>query len=277
MIDLPTLYELRQRMNRLRKPVQKIFQTEFLKRVSAEATTAIDRLALGEKVFARHGISQTILSDAMWEAEERNRKIKKTGLRDPEYDFSCELEIIPIPDKILVQVFCENIAVNNLIARQKYLLPYSYWNNTDPDESCTTKEWNQRERDWNKALPGIGIPSQNGFMAQLNYPSPFLGFPSITDVLMHIPTIDRRVEHMANTLAWNTMTNRMLRKEKPKTHEEKMRLCMNALWAVRDTPEGQKLLKEKKIFVANKISLNITKEHLEQQLDPLPKKQSINT
>ena len=39
---------------------------------------------------------------------------------------------------------------------------YGYWNNTDRPEEITIKEWEKRESDWNKALPGPGITARCG-------------------------------------------------------------------------------------------------------------------
>lgn len=47
--------------------------------------------------------------------------------------------------------------------------PYGYWDNTDPDEDVTAREWRQRESDWKKALgPKMNMsPSEAGTSIQL--------------------------------------------------------------------------------------------------------------
>lgn len=40
--------------------------------------------------------------------------------------------------------------------------PWGYWNNTDPDENCSAREWGQRKRDWERAYPGYQAPCEIG-------------------------------------------------------------------------------------------------------------------
>lgn len=40
--------------------------------------------------------------------------------------------------------------------------PWGYWNNVDPDENCSAREWGQRKRDWERAYPGYQAPYEIG-------------------------------------------------------------------------------------------------------------------
>lgn len=67
--------------------------------------------------------------------------------------------ILPYGDRDLSQKFLEMTGAR----------PYGYWDNTDPDEDVSAKEWRQREKDWKKAFgPKMAMtPSEAGTTIQL--------------------------------------------------------------------------------------------------------------
>lgn len=267
MKDVPTLYELRKRVSRLRSVVQEEFFNLYTKKVAVLACSIIDDLSLNKSVYSEE-YPNSIWSEAHKQVEDRNRHIQKTKERNPSYDFHCELEIIPIKNKIMVMVFCEQPRIIEIIARQKYLKYYGYWNNTDPDERCSEKEWNQRKKDWNEALPGIGIPSENGFNVQLHAPYFLLPEDFIERLLRIAPSYEDRIENKAFKMAWNKMTEIEIKKMKTNDINENLRLCTKALQLVRSTPQGQRILKQCRKKVSNSISPIITEEMLKVELYP---------
>jgi hypothetical protein len=45
---------------------------------------------------------------------------------------------------------------------------YGYWDNSDPENGVTDAEWEQREKDWDAALPyEDAVPSYRGFTATI--------------------------------------------------------------------------------------------------------------
>ena len=64
---------------------------------------------------------------------------------------------------------------------EKYgIKDYEYWNNTDKPDEISNREWNQREKDWDKALPGLGVPAQFGIVVNnFIYPEDYLNFFTI--------------------------------------------------------------------------------------------------
>lgn len=84
-------------------------------------------------------------------------------------NFDLSVGIYPIGDKVLGLPFCGPAAQE---AQEAFFaLPeisqYPYWDCTDPDESVSPEEWEQRKLDWDKALPGIGIPRECGVTLKL--------------------------------------------------------------------------------------------------------------
>lgn len=80
-----------------------------------------------------------------------------------EFDLKSEVWIFPIENKTLGMTFIKNKAIYDAFMALPEVSEYAYWNNVDQPENLSEEEWDLRERDWNEALEGIGIPSENGF------------------------------------------------------------------------------------------------------------------
>jgi len=81
---------------------------------------------------------------------------------------------------------------------------YGYWDNTDPDENCTEKEWAERHRLWHKS--GICDQGANmcGFMIEGTNSLDSIPFGiSAADVLekVHERPFEKRIKHIAKELA----------------------------------------------------------------------------
>lgn len=66
---------------------------------------------------------------------------------------------------------------------EKYgIKDYEYWNNTDKPDEISDREWNRRGRDWDKALPGLGVPAESGIVvSNFIYPDNYLNFFTIVE------------------------------------------------------------------------------------------------
>lgn len=51
---------------------------------------------------------------------------------------------------------------------------YGYWDNSDPDPKCSNREWSERKREWDYALPGPGVPANCGFTLETQEPVYYL-------------------------------------------------------------------------------------------------------
>jgi len=104
----------------------------------------------------------------------RALEIKRSNLSDPVVDFSAEICFIPIENKMLAITYWEHREYTKAWQSLTNVKYYGYWNNTDQDEDCSDEEWKQREEDWGKALPGIGVPALVGFnIVVLDYSLPY--------------------------------------------------------------------------------------------------------
>lgn len=82
-------------------------------------------------------------------------------------DFEAKLGIYPVDGKILGLPCINNSAMKEAFMQMPGIMPYPYWNCTDKDEAVSHEEWEQRKKDWDMALPGIGVPRESGMAIEL--------------------------------------------------------------------------------------------------------------
>jgi hypothetical protein len=98
-------------------------------------------------------------------------EIKKSNLRSPFYDVSFEAVILLVPPPrkdILVITYTEDRDMEAAWKRTTGVEFFGYWDNTDPDESCSEKEWAYRGNAWAAALGGDfrDSPGKSGMTVQ---------------------------------------------------------------------------------------------------------------
>lgn len=110
------------------------------------------------------------MSSARWWFMKSVREIRRTNLRDPLVDFDFEVVVFPLRTKFLGTYYCEQEDLVDLLSSQDWFEPYYYFDNADRPEEVTKKEWDQRRRDWDKALAYGDVPANVGFCLKLSDP-----------------------------------------------------------------------------------------------------------
>lgn len=95
----------------------------------------------------------------------------------PLIDCSAEIIFIPTKNAIFALTFWEhgNKVYDSIWSRQPEVKYWGYWNNTDKPREISKKIWEERRKDWETCLPGVGIPTDSGFSFRLvnnNLPLP---------------------------------------------------------------------------------------------------------
>lgn len=111
-----------------------------------------------------------------------HKKIKLTGQREPQFDFGCELCLIPTNDSILAIIYTEQSSYKTCWESQPGVISYSYYNNCDPPEGITRSQWKLREKEWMTALEdkhpgGVGLnfdPICERFPSSLQDAGPYI-------------------------------------------------------------------------------------------------------
>jgi len=196
-----------------------------------------------------------------WGVAERVEKTKKSLKRDTEYDLDVSFVLMPIRGKVLALFYAEQDAYREAWESFPEVQPYPYWDNTDPDESVTEKEWNQRERDWKKAWKR-GVAAENGFVVECFLRRPFITPGSMLNL---VPPFEKRVRKLAK----NAVLHRKLQEEHNKDPQQ---AGFPLFWKAIDwinTEEGQKALEEEKARIAALIPKTITTDILEMKIQDL--------
>jgi hypothetical protein len=90
-------------------------------------------------------------------AGERNRR---NFVRENEI----ALGVSSAPDGNLLGLLFGGSMTRKLFMDSGIAIPYGYWDNTDPDETATEEEWEQRKKDWSHVLlDDSGVPSNEMF------------------------------------------------------------------------------------------------------------------
>jgi hypothetical protein len=102
-----------------------------------------------------------------------NNTVRKTSAAvftydsESDADFDVSLVVIPIDDKILCMPYANHGVLYDALTNRSELSDYGYWNNTDKPKDISESEWEQRKHDWDKALPRIGVPKENGIVLHI--------------------------------------------------------------------------------------------------------------
>lgn len=103
--------------------------------------------------------------------------ISSEELINSDYDYSCSMTIHPLKNKTLLLLFSQKKEYNKLFGewdeegeiytknKFDFIDEYIYYNNTDKPKKISTKKWETREEDWDKAI-GYKAPSSTGMIAE---------------------------------------------------------------------------------------------------------------
>jgi len=165
---------------------------------------------------------------------DKANEIKKTNLRDPFYDVSFEAVILrgPPPRKdLLVIIYTEDRYMESAWKRTPGVEFFGYWDNTDPDESCSEKEWAYRRKAWSEALGSDfrDSPGKSGMTVQaipIGW-SPMMGMyghklGTAKKIALALEekgmTLDDRAKRIANARLVGLRVQRALKKVPKKDH-----------------------------------------------------------
>jgi len=122
-------------------------------------------------------------------------------MRDPILDWSFEMTFHPLAcGKILGITYTEQPDFQQAWLDKWFVEEYFYFDNTDKPEAITDADWEQRERDWEEALPGVIAPSMAGFTATISTLD--MPFASLQLIQSNWPTIEERAHDMTKEVMY---------------------------------------------------------------------------
>jgi len=234
LFDTTDLRKIRKYLMDFQKELEPVITAGITKWLAERVSDMIDRAEfLGSKKVKEP------LYEAKKEFEERVKKIKNTSLRDPSVDWNFSVTVFPLKNKMLGMYFCDNNELEKLWLAKPYVEDYHYQNQTDQPENVSNKEWEQRRKDWDITLPGLGVPCLSGFTMDVVPNHYFITVFRIgaKNVLKCIPSLTDRVKPIAAELVFRDFCRKKRIKEIPKSHEFES-YFKYIDW--RKTPEGKK-------------------------------------
>lgn len=137
---------------KLRESVRLLAGGSMAQRIAADAVRVIDLHALGRPIPADlryEGDSPLVW--AMTRAMDRYRAVRRTSVRDPEYDPECEVGVWPHADMAYLNVCTERGEYLPVLASLPGVEPYPYWDNNDRPPEVTAAQWARRGAAWRRA------------------------------------------------------------------------------------------------------------------------------
>jgi len=237
-----------------RKKIAPIVKDKAARVISVMSTNTIDRLCIGMDELPDEKYYSPFYK-AEQEIHDRIRDIKRTQIRDPIFNFSCDISIHPIKNKILGIIFTEQRDIEKMWFRKKIVGEYGYWNNVDPLETVSEKDWDQRRIDWDKALEYEDVPAMNGFGADCVKSTAHM-ILDLDKVVSFVPDFQTRVKQKAKDFL-------LMREEKRFCNDkEKMWKVLKEIRKWLESDKGKKMLKETEKEVRQKLVRKITRKHL---------------
>lgn len=92
-------------------------------------------------------------------------KAMNSPMRNPMTDYSAQVQLYPLKDKILLRFLGESW-LEDIIRNQEDIVDYHYQNHSDKPACISDTEWEQRYDDWKEAMPGWNT-GRSGFSVQL--------------------------------------------------------------------------------------------------------------
>lgn len=179
------------------KKMQKTKNKVLAKTIAELCTVKLDEALVHQKEKPKD-----VLTSVTIEVMDRVRNIKKTQSRDPEVDFESTASFFPMKDKTLVLLYTDQKELTSCWEKIPQVKDYHYQNQTDRPKKISQKDWNKREKDWEKVLLNQtpAVPSQNSFSFTFTDDSTIL---TKEEVFKNLPTLERRSNHWAKNLIFS--------------------------------------------------------------------------
>lgn len=166
--NVRNIADLHAKTSEWRKRIEILTEESKLKFFAEIIMTSIDRAVLGTSVEDWPD-DKKIMSYASRTYTERLEKTKeKYANRDPAVDMDFSFSVHPVGRYLYGVVFCDRSEWLDEFMKLPWVEEFAYWNNTDPPEHLTTRQWKRRERIWEQAIPDhfSNIPARSGFVAE---------------------------------------------------------------------------------------------------------------
>ena len=164
--------ELFKQLELFRPKIREEIESQLTKEVVSSIYQIYDFLRLGYKDFYPIIENDQLkpgtytIRQALDEVLKSNYKGSKSGIVSS-FDYYTALHMYPLEDKCLM-IFAGNTKLEEFFFNNFKVDYYGYWDNTDPDESCSEEEWAQRQSDWKKVFKHTFFTADMGLTFQFS-------------------------------------------------------------------------------------------------------------
>lgn len=151
------IFELHARLQAWRVVMVTLTRKKLVEVLSSDITSVVDRtMAKGEPC------PDSPLSAAWKELEEAQAEIRKTGYRNPRYDFDFEITIMPFEGELYGIVRCEQREWLNKFMRSGVVKSFAWFDDERPSH-IKAADWKERERVWKSIFDKDSRPVAHGY------------------------------------------------------------------------------------------------------------------
>jgi hypothetical protein len=193
----------------------------------------------------------------IWKNEE---KFLVTQHKKPDYDFECKVVLFPGNRYTLAVLITEQDEFIKIWHDMKGVQPYPYVLGGKTDD-VSEREWNQRKRDWTKAMKDNTRFTDAGFTVECNTSSDW----SSLNVLSFLPPFGKRVNRHAKDRVLREKILELLGQEEIEIYNMVSYFRKANDWL--KTLEGEKRFRQEIERVANILKQDITLEDLIRDFD----------
>lgn len=181
----------------LREALQPVYRVSLTRLLARKACLLLDTW---NHVQPPEPTTAAPVSVAWSEIRDGQREIWRSGYRDPEVDFQCELSVLRDPSDLdgprYGLLFTERSEYTAAFEALPGVEAWSYWNDADGPDEVPEEEWDARREVWDRVLPWDAVPASIGVSWKL------LGMydafrPTREEVLAAVPSAEQRARNLA--------------------------------------------------------------------------------
>ena len=151
------------RLNDLRPQVDALARQGYLQVVARAIEVRVDR-----RVLAGKRVTWTLYLDVVKEISSALNSTELHGIRQPKFDWGCEVVLLPFEGGTLGIVYAEQRLLTDLVLGIEGFEPFDYQNACDPPETITESEWAVRRDSWAAVTEGFTrSPGEVGARVQM--------------------------------------------------------------------------------------------------------------
>lgn len=190
----------------IREALLPVRERLILQMLATDATRLIDQADLaGEERPARP------LGKAARDFEKEQRSLDKNDFNHNPFRFEASLGRDKKTGRLHIITYVEREELRAAFEAIPAVEEYSYWNNADPPEGISEKEWSERGKAWNRMLPGAGAPAETMSLTFILSPDTTMAItmmqwvdkvPIAERVLPFVPDIEKRAKVAAHIIGY---------------------------------------------------------------------------